>query len=329
MVKKNRRSLKRNKRKNLSNTNLCVVGVNAAGMSSKLSSFENLLRTKNPSVFFVQETHFQQEGRFNSEVFKKYKIWELVRKEKSGGGLVIGALIDVDPVFISEGDDEVEIIVIQIIVDGLPIRCICAYGPQEYEKVDKKEKFWARLSHEVQESLMNDNATIVQMDGNLWGGPEIINNDPNKINNNGKLFKDFIETNTHLKIGNNLDVCRGSITRHRKTIHKEEKSILDFFLFCDRIAPYVTDVLIDEDNLFTLSNYSKVKGRVDSDHNTMIATFSLKKETMMEAPVRQEFKDSEHFYKTPSRHSQRQFDFVQRSHFDLPTYNRFAPLGNY
>ena len=37
----------------------------------------------------------------------------------------------------------------------------------------------------------------------------------------------------------------------------------------------------------------------------------------------------EHFYTSPSRHSQRHFDYIKRSHFDLPIYNRFAPLGNY
>ena len=48
------------------------------------------------------------------------------------------------------------------------------------------------------------------MDGNLWGGPEVVKNDPNHINNNGKLFKDFLRNNPQLSVGNNLDICEGS-----------------------------------------------------------------------------------------------------------------------
>ena len=57
---------------------------------------------------------------------------------KSGGGIAIGALNDVNPVFISEGDDEVEILVIQIEVQQFQIRCIVGYGPQESEQNEKK-----------------------------------------------------------------------------------------------------------------------------------------------------------------------------------------------
>jgi len=62
MVKRNRRSLKRNKRKNLSNTNFSIVGVNAAGMSSKLSSFENLLKTKIPQFSLFKKHTFSKKA---------------------------------------------------------------------------------------------------------------------------------------------------------------------------------------------------------------------------------------------------------------------------
>ena len=99
-------------------------------MLSKLSSFENILRTENPSVFFLQETHFTQKGRINTKHSKKYKIYELLRTEKQRGGLAIGALYEVDPVLISEGDDDIEILVVQIEVNGFPIRCICVWAPR-------------------------------------------------------------------------------------------------------------------------------------------------------------------------------------------------------
>ena len=71
------------------------------------------------------------------------------------------------------------------IVD-LKIRCICAYGPQEKDTQERKQTFWSRLSEEVSEAIENEAAIIIQMDGNLWGGEELVKGDPNKCNNNGK-----------------------------------------------------------------------------------------------------------------------------------------------
>ena len=68
------------------------------------------------------------------------------RKEKAGGGLVIGALEEVKPVWISEGDDDVEILVVEIEIMDMKIRCICAYGPQETDCIDKKEKKLGKIN---------------------------------------------------------------------------------------------------------------------------------------------------------------------------------------
>ena len=84
---------------------------------------------------------------------------------------------DLEPVWISEGDDEIEVLVVEIKLEDLKTRCICAYGPQEK---DRKLNFWARPSEEVKESKENESAIIIQMDGNLWAGEEIVKGDPNK-----------------------------------------------------------------------------------------------------------------------------------------------------
>ena len=38
-----------------------------------------------------------------------YQIFELIRSSKQGGGMAIGALNEIEPAFISEGDDDTEI----------------------------------------------------------------------------------------------------------------------------------------------------------------------------------------------------------------------------
>ena len=44
--------------------------------------------------------------------------------------MAVGVVKDLEPVWISECDDAIEILVVQIRVDEMKIRCICGYGPQ-------------------------------------------------------------------------------------------------------------------------------------------------------------------------------------------------------
>ena len=209
---------------------------------------------------------------------------------KIGGGLAIEALADTDPVLISEGDDNVEILVIEIRVSEIQIRCITAYGPQEGAPNEKKEKFWKRLSAEIEDAQTNEKALVFQMDGNLWGGPELIKNDPNKCNNNGNLFKEFLAKYPFLTVVNNLDSCEGSITRRRITVKGTEEAILDFFVVCDKLRPFVDKMIIDEEKSYALSNFSKVKGtcvKKHSDHNTEILYMNL--DYYVKKPDRKEY----------------------------------------
>ena len=230
-TKKNRRSLRKNKTKKCARK-LILVGFNSAGLSSKLDSFDHILTTIQPSVFFIQETKLRKQGKIKTQNSKNYQIFELVRKDKQGGGLAIGVVKDLEPVWIREGDDNIEVLVVEIKIEDLKTRCICAYGPQEKDSQDKKLNFWARLSEEVRESEENESAIIIQMDGNLWAGEEIIQEDPNNCNANGKLLKEFLLQHPNLTVVDSLEICEGKITRRRITKKKTEESILDFFIVC-------------------------------------------------------------------------------------------------
>ena len=72
-------------------------------------------------------------------------------------------------------------------------------------------------------------ALILQMDGNLWAGKNLIKGDVNRQNQNGKYFQTFLQENSHLNVVNALDLCEGIITRVRHTKERTEESILDFF----------------------------------------------------------------------------------------------------
>ena len=111
-----------------------------------------------------------------------------MRSKKSGGGLAIGVLNELNPVWVREGEDKVEALSIQISVKEMNVRIINAYGPQEYDDLDKKVQFWSYLDMEVFESQTIGSAIMIFFDANAWLGPEVIKNDPHLQNKNGKLL---------------------------------------------------------------------------------------------------------------------------------------------
>ena len=98
------------------------------------------------------------------------------------------------------------------------------------------------------------------MDGNFWAGSNLIPGDPNIQNCNGKLFEQFMQRNAHLSCVNSLQLCEGLITRTRTTKNKVEKAILDVFVVCDKVRPFVTKMVIDEQR-FMFSQTLTLGGR--------------------------------------------------------------------
>ena len=160
--------------------------------------------------------------------------------------MAIGVLNILDPSWISEGDNDTEALTIEIWVGGFPIRLICGYGPQEGDKVERKNKFWEYLDSEIHKAKTDGAKMIIQMDGNLWAGRKIIKGDPKTQNRNGKMFQDFLHKNPNINVTNALPECEGIITRVRHMQNKTQESVLDFFLVCDELLPLVTKVKIHE-----------------------------------------------------------------------------------
>jgi hypothetical protein len=204
------------------------MGINAAGLGSKLFSFKKVLNDLKPSVFFIEETKYKDAGKLKLD---DYLIFEKVRKSKiNGGGLAIGCLRELNPVWVREGEGEVETLSVDIFVRNMNIRCCVAYGCQENDAKENKDAFWSYLDEEVIEAANAGAGLVIQFDGNLWAGEKIIPNDPKAQNKNGKLFEHFLERNPHLTVVNALDLCEGLITRSRFRNGNLEKSVLDFFL---------------------------------------------------------------------------------------------------
>ena len=203
--------------------------------------------------------------------------------------MALGCDKSLKPVWVREGDEEVEALSVDIFVKSMKIRCCVAYGCQENAPISKKEKFWQYLNEDVAIAHNTDSGFILQFDGNLWAGPKLIPGDPRPQNRNGKMFENFLNENPHLTVVNSLSLCEGLITRKRHREGRLETSVLDFFVVCSRILPHIRKMVIDEDRRYILTNYTQAKtgGKaIDSDHATEYMDLDLK--IIYEKPERKE-----------------------------------------
>ena len=255
-----------------------MVGANAAGLMSKIESFEQMSKQLQPSIFCIQESKLKRPHQIKTESAKQFTIYELHRKLSNGGGLCIGVHRDLRPVWVAQGDDEVECLVVEVWIEDFPVRILVGYGPQLSDTLDSKTKFWSFIEREADLAHKAGAGFILQMDSNCHLGKDFLENDVNDQNLNGKLFIQFLERMPNLTLINSLPLCEGSITRMRKTIKGVEKSILDVFVTCERILPYISKMKVDEKREHVLTNFSSVKkvGRViESDHNPVILEVNL------------------------------------------------------
>ena len=118
-----------------------LFGINSAGLKSKLDSFNDILKRINPQIWTIQETKLKPNENLKGDISQKYQIFYLSRNGKQGGGLAIGISKEIESTLMREGNDQVEALVVQIVIDKLPIRVVVAYGPQETELKEKKEEF--------------------------------------------------------------------------------------------------------------------------------------------------------------------------------------------
>ena len=138
------------------------------------------------------------------------------------------------------------------------------YGPfykYIYDKCENQmcSSLWSsrELSAYIEEKVTaawdSDSGFILHFDGNLWAGPNLVPGDPRPQNQNGKLFMDFLSRHPNLTVVNSLPICEGLITRSRIKEGIPERSVLDFFVVCSRVLPFVTKMVIDEDKKYILN----------------------------------------------------------------------------
>ena len=272
---------KRKSRQKLTQKSMYILGNNSAGLLNKMESFSRNIEKFKPGVFFVQETKTRRKNQIK---LNDYVIFEFIRKNKGGGGLLTAVHKTLKPVSVSE-DDDVEILVVQGLVNNRKVRFINGYGPQENNSEEIREKFFNRLDFEVKSSKMAGALICIEMDANSKLGSHIIGGDPEvEQSKNGELLEKVLEDN-ELIVVNSTELCEGIITRYRKTIHREEKSVLDFFIVCRIFFQLIIKMEIDEKRIYSLTKFSNRRGdkmMKESDHNMMFLKININWNTSIE-----------------------------------------------
>ena len=111
-----------------------------------------------------------------------------------GGGLLTAVKHELEPVLIHQGEDEVEIMIVEVTNGSKKIRIFNVYGPQELDvSTQIKLNFWQNLEKEIISAYDSDCEIMIQLDANAKVGPNVIPNDPNSQSENGRLMMDMLE----------------------------------------------------------------------------------------------------------------------------------------
>ena len=122
------------------------MGTNAAGLKSKQESFFNLMNKFEASIITIQETKLTKVGTVK---IPGYQTFEKIRKTRGGGGLLTVVHEDLEPVLVSEGNDDIEILVVEGVIGSEKLRIINGYGPQEDDDIKDILTFWQEFEAEI------------------------------------------------------------------------------------------------------------------------------------------------------------------------------------
>ena len=180
--KKTRRGygVKNLRKNNLNEIKLSIIGTNSAGLKGKTESFFSLINIFSPSIITIQET---KHKRIGTTKLAGYQTFEMVRANKGGGGLLKAVKEDLNPVLVSQRDDDVEIVVVEADLGRKKLRIINGYGPQEDDDVQDILNFWQEFEKTIIQAVDDQCLILIELDANTKLGNKIIKNDPHSISN--------------------------------------------------------------------------------------------------------------------------------------------------
>ena len=173
---------------------------------------------------------------------------------------------------LTEGDDDLEMIVTRHSQFQTPINIINLYGAVESRSTNEKiNERWNRVREQVTRIEGSGELVVIIGDLNAHVGNMIEGNDM-KVSHGGKLVKEFVESGHYTLLNATNKAKDGPFTRVDPG-DVEKKSALDLCIISAELFPYVESLIIDKNKSFTpyrSMNKSVVKY---SDHFSLLIVF--------------------------------------------------------
>ena len=257
-----------------------ILTANCAGLKRKMFTLKQEMKSQACAIAMLQETHYKNKGQIR---IPNHIVFEATRKKEKGGTAII-AHTNLKPVLISQYEDEIEMLVVEVKVANKVMRLITGYGPQENMNENERLPFFIALENEISKAELAGTPVIIGMDANSKLGKNLISQDKHDQSPNGSLLEGILKRHG-LIVVNGLKICKGTITRRRCTKKSIEESTIDFVIISAEIEGMVKSMLIDEDKKHSMANINKAGAKtVESDHNTIITEFTLKWSTKIKVP---------------------------------------------
>ena len=236
---------------------------NVRGFKGKSSSVIEQLFSEKPHFFLLTETMLTTDTDIQ---IQGYTFFGKSRNGKGGGGVATLVRNDIRNLVIPHiSDRDIELIWVSYKRKKCaPLFIGCYYGKQE-SRCSKEEINieMGKLAEEIEE-FKKDGEVLIFMDGNAKIG--LLGEEKSR---NGKLLEEVM-TGQNLNFLNRNNKCSGKITR-QNTKNKEEISAIDFAVASSEIEKNLITMEIDEEGMH------KIKGKRETDHNTIIAVFRMPK----------------------------------------------------
>ena len=128
--------------KSNSKNNLAIVGNNTAGLKNKQVSLKNLIGSLNVGILVLQETKLYIEGQIK---IPDFRVFEKLRPQNGGGGLLIAAHVNFDPCLIQTEEDNPNLLTVQCTIGNSSVHVINGHSPQEDDSICDKIDFFSSL----------------------------------------------------------------------------------------------------------------------------------------------------------------------------------------
>ena len=147
-----------------------ILGSNSAGLMNKKESFQRNISLFEPAAYFIQESKVSKKNKI---VVNDYAIFEHIRNNTAGGGLLTAVHNSLNPISVSEEIEGEEILVVEATFGKNTVRLINGYGPQESDSEETRKAFYSRLDFEIKRAKLSGCLICIEMDSNAKLGNSV------------------------------------------------------------------------------------------------------------------------------------------------------------